>query len=350
MYPNSYRQPQSAPVPPRPIARPDLTVRSPQAPVRVMRRTVAVQPAPIERAPDPAPRVQRPVAKPVTPPAAPMQQKPVAVVPNPIPHEPAPRVEPAVEVPPAPTPAPIQPSVFELNLDNVPAAPNKRSKYLVKPRRLSQIVVSVMAISLFAVGGYISLGAVKANQEVSKTVKQLSSSSGAAAAGAPETKKPSTYDISSYKVAPDMPRVLRIPSLKTEARVLALGLDKKGAVAAPSNVHDAAWYNQSDKPGQPGAAFINGHVSSWTTDGVFYSLRKATPGMLIEIERGDGSVLQYKVVKSEVYPAESVDMKAALNPVTLDKEGLNLMTCTGKVKPGTNEFDSRLLVRAERVN
>jgi len=64
----------------------------------------------------------------------------------------------------------------------------------------------------------------------------------------------------------------------------------------------------------------------------------------LSIERGDGTVLNYKVVQTQVYHADDVDMAAALTSVDPAKPGLNLMTCSGKVKAGTNEFQDRIVV------
>jgi LPXTG-site transpeptidase (sortase) family protein len=131
--------------------------------------------------------------------------------------------------------------------------------------------------------------------------------------------------------------------------VKPLGLTAKNQIAAPNNVFDAGWYTGSAKPGQPGAMLIDGHVSSWTAHGIFYNLKKLQPGDKLQIQRGDGTTFTYKVVKSRVYDAAQVDMKAALSPVTTGKPGLNLITCDGSVIKGTSEFDKRLVVFTEQL-
>jgi hypothetical protein len=42
-------------------------------------------------------------------------------------------------------------------------------------------------------------------------------------------------------------------------------------------------------------------------------------------------------------------MTAALSPINPHKPGLNLITCTGNVIAGTNEFSERIIVFAEQV-
>jgi sortase (surface protein transpeptidase) len=131
--------------------------------------------------------------------------------------------------------------------------------------------------------------------------------------------------------------------------VLQVGVTTSGALATPSNVFDTAWYTGSAKPGQPGATLIDGHVSSWTTKGVFYGIKTLVAGDTIQIVKGDNSVLTYKVVKTQVYPAGTVDMQAAVTPVIAGQSGLNLITCTGQVIKGTSEFNQRELVFATLV-
>jgi len=67
------------------------------------------------------------------------------------------------------------------------------------------------------------------------------------------------------------------------------------------------------------------------------------------VVRGDGTVLNYRVVKTQLYPADNVDMQAAITPVTAGKSGLNLITCAGQVKKGTSEFSKRVIVFAEQM-
>lgn len=166
----------------------------------------------------------------------------------------------------------------------------------------------------------------------------------------PSIDQPSEADVASYTVSSNLPRYLIIDSLGVKARVQTLGLTKSGAVQAPANVYDAGWYRGSSVPGSgSGAAFIDGHVSSWETDGVFKELSRLKAGDTVKVELGDGTMVTYKVVKTEISSVESVDMAAALAPVTPGKPGLNLMTCHGGVRSGTNEFAERFTVFTELI-
>jgi len=123
-----------------------------------------------------------------------------------------------------------------------------------------------------------------------------------------------------------------------------LGLTGSNQVATPDNIYDTGWYNGSAKPGQSGAMFIYGHVSSWTADGVFFNLKRLKVGENITITRGDNTTYTYQVVSSKIYPYNNVNMQEVLSPINASKPGLNLMTCTGSLIKGTSEFSERLVV------
>ncbi len=214
----------------------------------------------------------------------------------------------------------------------------------------SQFALLSMAAVVFVLGIGVSLQAFwtnhAANTQIHALTKQTAHQSDPTV---PSTNKPGANQISQYTVSPDLPRYIKIPKLKVYSRVLQVGVTSSGALATPNNVYDAAWYTGSAKPGQPGATLIDGHVSSWTTNGVFYGIKNLVAGDNIQIVRGDNTVLNYQVVKTQVYDADNVDMQAAVTSIASGKSGLNLISCTGKVKPGTSEFTQRVIVFAKQV-
>jgi len=228
----------------------------------------------------------------------------------------------------------------------MPRSIPRRSKKLLW---LSRLLV-LTAIAVVVTGGIVSWNQYQANKKADQNPpQQTHSGANPTTTSPPITKKPDTSEFDNYKVAADLPRYILIPKISVKAMVKQVGITKDNQIGIPANVHDTAWYNQSAKPGQPGAVLIDGHVSSWKTHGVFYDLKKLVTGDSISIERGDGTVLTYNVTKKETYAADKVDMAAALAPVNPDKPGLNLITCTGTVIKGTNDFDKRIVVFAEQV-
>ena len=237
-------------------------------------------------------------------------------------------------------------------------SPITKSVLRLKPTKSRYNVANLMAataVLIFIVGVATSIQTVHVNRTASAQISSISKKSMNEPAttdktttdSAPSTVKPTQKAVSQYVVTADMARYIDIPKLSVHARVLQAGVKTSGELATPNNVYDTAWYTGSAKPGQAGATLIDGHVSSWTSHGVFYDLKKLATGDIIKIIRGDGSVISYKVVKSQTYDADKVDMQSAVLPVTAGKSGLNLITCAGKVKPGTSEFKQRIIVFAE---
>lgn len=167
----------------------------------------------------------------------------------------------------------------------------------------------------------------------------------------PSSVKPKASTIASYSVPANNPRYIAIPAIGiANTPVLQLGLLKSGAIATPDNIFEVGWYGGSSLPGQSGAMFIYGHVSSWTANGIFYNLHKLVPGDKVIITTGNNTIYTYQVVESKVYPYTSVPMNSVLSPVSTSTTGLNLMTCTGKVIPGTSEFNERLVVYTKLIS
>jgi len=167
---------------------------------------------------------------------------------------------------------------------------------------------------------------------------------------APSSIKPSKQAVAAFSVPPTDPRYIAIKAIGISNKpVLRLGLTSSGAIATPDNIYETGWYDGSSKPGHNGAMFIYGHVSSWTADGVFYSLKKLKAGDTVTITRGDNTKYTYQVIKSAVYPYNDVPMNTVLAPVNANVPGLNLMTCTGQVIKGTSEFNERLVVYTSLV-
>ena len=224
-----------------------------------------------------------------------------------------------------------------------------------------QLSMFGLAILMLFVGTYMSISAVKYSNISKDQAFNLTSianglnkgkavTKGSSSSPALSTTPITPSELSSYSVAPDMPRYIMIPKLHVDARVLSVGLTSSGALDTPDNIYDTAWYNQSALPGNPGAMLVVGHVSSWTAHGVFYGIKNLSNGDLIQVQRGDGTIYTYKVVRSQVYSSSNVNMKAAITPIVSSSPGLNLITCTGDVIPGTNTFNERIIVFATQVS
>lgn len=158
--------------------------------------------------------------------------------------------------------------------------------------------------------------------------------------------KPNEGEVQMYQAAADAPRILRIPKLNIEARVKRVGSSLTGEPISPNNIFDVGWFDESSKPGQSGAVLINGHIEGTTKNGVFHDLNTLQPNDEILLERGDKTVLTYIVNKVQVYSGDQIDMGTALQSITADKNGLNLMTSTANYDGGAGQSGQRVIVFA----
>lgn len=240
-------------------------------------------------------------------------------------------------------PAPGYTNLRQFEAPEIETAVIPRPQYRER-RSKTPILLVVMAFLLFALGLGIAIMGFRTNHKAAAEIKKISSSS--VSANVDQTK-PDAASYGAYSVDPWLPRYLVIPSLSVQARIKQVGADSKGQLQAPYNIYDAGWYKYSSKPGDAGGAMlIDGHVSGPTKRGVFYGLKKLVNGDIITVQRGDGHGFSFRVVKSQTYDADKVDMTAALISADPEKLGLNLITCSGKVDSQTNQYNQRTIVFA----
>ena len=160
--------------------------------------------------------------------------------------------------------------------------------------------------------------------------------------------EPTTRTATSHSVAPDLAKTIKIPKLGINAPVISVGLTSTGAIDTPKNIWEAAWYNGSAKPGQDGAVFMDGH-SSANGGALFGHLDRLVKGDTIQVAKGDGTVITYKVVNTAIVDKDAVDMRAMLKPYGGASKGLNLITCEGDWISSERTLTKRVLIWTEQV-
>ena len=159
----------------------------------------------------------------------------------------------------------------------------------------------------------------------------------------------SVQDKMDYKVPRGEPRYIKINSLDIDARVQNVGRDENGRIAVSSNIFDAAWFNESARPGDKGAVVINGHLSGPTQDGIFTKISHLKPGDIITIERGDTMKFNYEVQKVETLRLEDVDPNKLFEVINGRDYGLNLITCSGQYDRNAESYSDRTIVYSTLV-
>jgi len=220
-------------------------------------------------------------------------------------------------------------------------------------QRVPLFIIIVSALACIGIGfvGYMLLFNKDEQQllPISSSETPVAENADVAQEGSDETPVVANT-LDSYKVAADEPRILRIDSIKLAAKIRPMSVNSAGAIQAPINIYDSGWYTGSSKPGDYGAMFIDGHASGATRQGLFAYIDTLQNGAIVSVEKGDGQVLTYKVVHVETVSKDSVDMQKVLRTYNNAKEGLNLMTCTGKWINDEKTYDKRAVVYTERVS
>lgn len=223
--------------------------------------------------------------------------------------------------------------------------------FKINKKRIANFLRSFAIITIIAASSYLAWDTYNTSRSVEQTFSSGSSASAMSIAGA----NPATADqtaisresMAAYKVPADQPRYIRIPAINVEARVMSVGVNSRGNINTPTNLNDTAWYDGSAKPGQEGQVFIDGHTSfSSGIAAAFNNLHKLNKGDKIDIEKGNGEIIKYRVVDQKTVGTNDVDMGEALNPPKGVEKGLTLMTCTGTFNYRTQTADKRLIIYA----
>ena len=141
-----------------------------------------------------------------------------------------------------------------------------------------------------------------------------------------------------------LPVRLRIPAIRVDTPLLRLGLDKQGAVEAPSVWQEAGWYTGSVRPGLRGPAVILGHVDTHAAPAVFYRLAFLRPGDAVEITRADGTKVTFRVAGQQRVAKSRFPTDLVYGP-TLEPS-LRLVTCGGSFNKKTGHYRDNIIVSA----
>ncbi len=150
--------------------------------------------------------------------------------------------------------------------------------------------------------------------------------------------------ISNYEVAHDLPRLLIIDKIGVKARVKRVGVGPAGAMLTPSNINDVGWYDGSVKPGEKGAVVLNGHITGASRPGVFDRLGSLKENDVLKIERGDGKIVNYKVVGFDSVERGKLKLDTLVESKDPSKPGLNIVTASVRFDVRTNKFEPHLIL------
>lgn len=141
---------------------------------------------------------------------------------------------------------------------------------------------------------------------------------------------------------------IRIPEIKVDAPVMAVGLDAQGFIDAPppQDPNLAGWYLNGISPGQRGSAVIVGHVDNARGPAVFYGLGSLRKGNHIEVERYDGRTAVFEVYGVEVFSKSTFPGSRVYGDT--GQPELRVITCGGGYSKARG-YDGNVVVFARMV-
>jgi sortase A len=213
---------------------------------------------------------------------------------------------------------------------------------MVERRRLTplQVAGAVFGLAVVFIGAVDLVARLVSRLTFTPPIAQVIEPQETVAAS--ETSTPATS-------TPLLPTRLALPALSIDAPVEQVGLNARGAMAAPSHFANVAWYKNGARPGDLGNAVLAGHLNNAAgTSGIFENLHKLSLGDVIEVRDGEGKLLRYAVREMTVYP-ESAAPREKIFVGDKSTSRLVLITCNGAWDHNIRSYDKRLVVFAERL-
>ena len=194
---------------------------------------------------------------------------------------------------------------------------------------LAAAVAGVVALVL-AVMAQTSAPAPRAAGTIDPPASPSASSSPSSPSASPSRSAQASGKVSA-PLGASRPRTIEIPALGITSKVNPIGLASDGSIAVPQpgpKLNQAAWFENSPTPGQPGPAIIEGHVDSESGPSVFFELGKVKPGERIIVTRADGKRVTFTVDAVRNYLKSKFPTEVVYGAKDLSTPALRLITCS----------------------
>jgi LPXTG-site transpeptidase (sortase) family protein len=225
-------------------------------------------------------------------------------------------------------------------------------------RYLSNVQASIQRASVpglgqfrvFAAGGMFAVGLIATGYYMGVSRPQVSAPTSTVLSSSISVDEGINVDdvdtSAPVVVQGSIPNHIVIPSVGIDAQIRSVGRTDDGAVAVTPTLDQVGWYKYSKAPGDGGNTLIVGHYNL-EKPAAFKNLKDVTEGTEIQVTRGDGAVVTYKVTAKDIYQKDQTPMDSILQPT--DKDTLHIITCDGAWLSQEKTFDQRLVVTAIRI-
>ncbi len=206
------------------------------------------------------------------------------------------------------------------------------------------LVVPGLTLAGFGILGLVSYATRDPNAHAVTSARQLpaaepSGTSSAVPVGAAPTRVPPLPG-----AAAATPVRIEVPAVHLDVPVTAVGTDREGALAVPTDFGQAGWWRSGPVPGNVGPAVIVGHYDSKTGPGAFYPLGLVGKNARITVTRSDRRTLSFVVDRIDEVRKNTFPTRAVYGP-TPDAQ-LRLITCAGDFNRATGHYESNLIIFA----
>lgn len=144
------------------------------------------------------------------------------------------------------------------------------------------------------------------------------------------------------------PARVRVPAVRIDAPVAAVGLDAEGWIDTPPEDEPnlAGWFTGAVTPGEKGTAVVVGHVDTPVGRAVFYDLGALAKGQRVEVLRQDGRTAVFSVYGTEVVPKDGFPAERIYRASPYPE--LRVITCGGGFSRQRG-YDGNVVVSARLV-
>jgi sortase (surface protein transpeptidase) len=142
-----------------------------------------------------------------------------------------------------------------------------------------------------------------------------------------------------------VPTRVVIPALDVDVPLTGLGQQADGTMQVPTDAATVGWYTRAPTPGSLGPAVLAGHVDYRNKPGTFNKLTDLKPGDSVNVDRADGSMAMFTVVKVERYAKARFPTNAVYGAI--NRAGLRLITCGGNFDSAAGHYEDNIVVYAD---
>lgn len=149
-------------------------------------------------------------------------------------------------------------------------------------------------------------------------------------------------------LAPSKPVGLVVPAIGvTTGPLLALGIDRDGALEVPPDASSAGWFELGPTPGALGPSVIAAHIDYAGVPGVFSRLRDLAAGDEVGVRRADGTEAVFTTYRVDRYSKSDFPTEQVYGDTAAAE--LRLITCGGAFDQATGQYRDNVVAFA-RLN